>query len=365
MTNTEVQISSYFSNNLDDGNPSPCIKGAGIIESISEDAKVETGIIEMPKYVFSASVLLRREVAEVPTLLKPFLPKVGIAVMAGSSDTGKSAWLRQLVTAIVLEEEEFIGQKLDLLHYSAIYVSTEDDENSIAFLIQKQNIQKMEPERFKALRYIFETENLVKRLHNELFRMPADVVVIDTLTDVFGFNDFNNATVVRTFLHQYQKLASRYKCLVIFNHHLSKSKENGVPNKNAVLGSMAIESKARVLLELRKDRFDSSLRHLIVLKGNYLPAEVKESSVVLKFDADMIFSNTGKTEMIEDLAGNRNFNVTRELKERAAELKKQAKSVRDIVKVLFQEFNVSVGKSTVAEWVKDVSLNVPPAMQVD
>jgi hypothetical protein len=121
-----------------------------------------------------------------------------------------------------------------------------------------------------------------------------------------------------------------------------------------VLGSMAIESKARILLELRKDRFDDSLRHLIPLKGNYLPAEVKQTSVVLKFDENMLFSNTSKTVMIEELAGSRGVNVSAEMKERAAELKQQGESARKIAATLTLEFKTPIGKTVVGEWTKDV-----------
>ncbi|WP_018611846.1 AAA family ATPase [Segetibacter koreensis] len=341
-----------------------------IDDEVATDAKTgkvdsEAIIKEKPSYVFCASELIAKQVSEMPTLLKPFLPQVGIAVMAGSSDTGKSAWLRQLATAIVLNQAEFISFKLTATHHSAIYVSTEDDENSIAYLLKKQNGEQLTPEKFKGLRFIFETDNLLKRLNLELSRMPADIVIVDTLTDVFGSNDFNNALVVRSFLQQYQKLALKHQCLVVFNHHLAKAKEYSVPSKNAVLGSMAIESKARILLELRKDRFDNNLRHLIALKGNYLPAKDKQASTVLQFNEQMVFTNTGKTVVIEELAGSRNCNETGELKAKAAELKKKGESVRDIAKMLEKEFNVPVGKSTVGEWVKGVASEEPAKPGVD
>jgi archaellum biogenesis ATPase FlaH len=341
----------------------PCIKQILDTESSSEavnqeeDKKEKTSedvTVKVPRYVISGADLISKQVTEMPTLLQPFLPRVGIAVMAGSSDTGKSAWLRQLVTAVALNMYEFIGYKLNLKHKSAIYVSTEDDENSISYLMQKQNVEGLTPQQFRNLRYMFETEKLSEKLDQELGRLPADLVVIDTLTDVFGAHDFNNAVVVRAFLQQYNKLAIKHNCLIIFNHHLSKAKEHAVPSKNALLGSMAIESKARILLELRKDRFDDSLRHLIPLKGNYLPAEVKQTSVVLKFDENMLFSNTSKTVMIEELAGSRGVNVSAEMKERAAELKQQGESARKIAATLTLEFKTPIGKTVVGEWTKDV-----------
>jgi archaellum biogenesis ATPase FlaH len=307
---------------------------------------------QIPGYVINGDELLRREVAEMPTLLKPFLQKVGLALLAGSSDTGKSAWLRQLAAAIVLGLPEFLGLELTASHNSAIYVSTEDDANSVAYLLQKQNSEGVAAEKFKRLRFIFEVEGLLKRLDEELSRAPADVVVIDTLTDVFDAGDFNSAVVVKSFLQRYRSLALKHQCLIIFNHHLSKSKEFGIPSKTSILGSSGIEALARMLLELRKDRFDNSLRHLVPLKGNYVPPEVKERSMVLKFDENMLFFNTGKFTAIEELAGHRSVNSSAEMKERAAELKKQGKSVREIAKNLVEDFGVPIGKTTVAEWLR-------------
>ena len=43
----------------------------------------------------TGEMLLSRNIREIPTLLDPLLPKSGLVCLAGSSDTGKSAFLRQ------------------------------------------------------------------------------------------------------------------------------------------------------------------------------------------------------------------------------------------------------------------------------
>jgi archaellum biogenesis ATPase FlaH len=302
-------------------------------EAVNEDVEAikETVTNGLPRYVISGADLMSRQVDEMPTLLKPFLQKVGIAVMVGSSDTGKSSFLRQLATAVALDEKEFLGYKLNLTHHSAIYVSTEDDEDSMCNLMQKQNKGKDRSQFNNDLRYIFQNRNVRTMIADELTRAPADLVVIDTFSDVLATTDVNNAIVVRKFFKPYQRLANKHKCLFIFNHHTKKSQDNGLPSKHAVLGSMGIESRARVLLELRKDRFDIGLRHLLILKGNYLPGELKLRSLVLKFDDDMVFTNTGRERNIEELAGESSHNQHDELMERATELKREGHSLSNSI----------------------------------
>ncbi|HET6557897.1 MAG TPA: AAA family ATPase, partial [Prolixibacteraceae bacterium] len=74
--------------------------------------------------------LLEKGLSEMPALIEPILPKVGLAAVTGSSDTGKSSFLRHLALAIVLGDEEFLGFRINSTHQSVVYVATEDDEDA-------------------------------------------------------------------------------------------------------------------------------------------------------------------------------------------------------------------------------------------
>ena len=52
----------------------------------------------------TGEMLLNRNIREIPTLLNPLLPKSGLVCLAGSSDTGKSALLRQLSQCLYLPD---------------------------------------------------------------------------------------------------------------------------------------------------------------------------------------------------------------------------------------------------------------------
>jgi archaellum biogenesis ATPase FlaH len=241
---------------------------------------------------FSAADLLRRDVEFIPCLVEPILPTSGISAVGGASDTGKSSLLRQLAID-VCTGDTFLGFPMKSRHKRAIYVSTEDDETAVSFLLNKQNKDLLlHPDKFSDLLFIFDTEDLIERLDRLLTEKPADLVVVDCFTDLYG-RSMNQANEVRTFLNEYSQLANKHQCLVMFLHHTGKGRENDLPSKNNLLGSQAFEAKMRILLELRNDLVDDRKKHLCIVKGNYLPGEMKRDSFVLNFSDNLVFSNTG------------------------------------------------------------------------
>lgn len=242
----------------------------------------------------TGEMLLNRNILEIPSLLEPLLPKVGLACLAGSSDTGKSAFLRQLSMAVSAGQSTFLGMRLCSSHHSAIYVSTEDDETANAYLIGRQNKQlELSPTALRGLRFIFDCEDVVAELDKRLTAHPADLVVVDCFSDLY-MGSMNESNQVRLFLNQYSQLANRHQCLVIFLHHCGKRTENFMPSKHNLLGSQAFEAKMRLVLELRNDIADVTYKHLCCVKGNYLSADYKTESIKLQFSGFLTFSETGE-----------------------------------------------------------------------
>ena len=58
----------------------------------------------------------------------------------------------------------------------------------------------------------------------------------------------------------------------------------------------------RLVMELKSDMADDNLKHLCIVKGNYLPATEKNESYNLRFTDNMTFINTGGRTPIESLA---------------------------------------------------------------
>lgn len=240
----------------------------------------------------TGSDLLRRNVGDIPCLVEPILPRAGVAAMGGASDTGKSSILRQLAIN-VCTGDTFLDFPIKSRYRRAIYVSTEDDETAVSYLLNKQNKELLiHPDEYEELFFLFDTENLVSRLDGMLSDNPADLVVVDCFTDIYS-RSMNQANEVRTFLNEFSQLANRHQCLFMFLHHTGKNREHDLPSKNNLLGSQAFEAKMRAVFELRNDLADDTKKHLCIVKGNYLPAEYKKESYVLNFSENLVFSNTG------------------------------------------------------------------------
>lgn len=112
------------------------------------------------------------------------------------------------------------------------------------------------------------------------------------LTDLLN-TDLYKANDVRFFLNKYSQLAKKYQCLIIFLHHTRKNSENVAPSKNNSLGSQAIEAKCRLALEFKANLNNPTLRHLCPVKGNYIPQELKRSSIDLMFTDNLTFKSIG------------------------------------------------------------------------
>ncbi len=285
------------------GNPFDEFQPPTLAEQLRDLARSTTPLPPQikPGGVFTLGQLLDRPTNEVPKLLDPLLPKQGTAVLAGSSDTGKSSILRQLALAVAMREASFLGFPINAVHHRAICVSTEDGDEAVGPILKMQlRGRAVSEEARDRLRFVFDTENLPERLDQMLTEQPADLIIVDALGDLYEGN-MNQSNEVRRFIQKYNNLTVKHGCLVLFMHHTGKRTEEREPSKHNLLGSQGLEAKMRVAFELRADPYSGDIRHLCVLKGNYLPREAKEQSYVLRFDENLLFHNTGERATFGDL----------------------------------------------------------------
>ena len=296
----------------------------------------------MLKNYITGETLLNKGVSEVPTLLEPLLPKSGLVCIAGSSDTGKSAFLRQLAMAVSAGLDSFLGMSLHTEHRSAIYVSTEDDETASAYLVGRQNGDlQLEAQSLRGLRFIFDSEDVIADLDKCLADQPADLVVVDCFSDLYT-GSMNEGNQVRQFLVKYSLLACKHKCLIMFLHHCGKRTEMFAPSKHNLLGSQAFEAKMRLVLELRTDLRDVNYKHLCCVKGNYLSADYKSESIKLMFSEHLTFAETGERVPFEELVP---VDTEREAKYKLAkQLKEEGLTYEQIAKQLGYTDKSSVTK---------------------
>lgn len=310
-------------------------------------------VIDGYKSMYDAFELYNLEIDDVPKLLDPFFQKVGLASLVGTSDSGKSTFLRQLSLSIVLQKETFIGCKLNCKSNKVIYVSTEDDSNSVSAAIRKQIQYLMVQENnldfnlLKNLKFIFDTENLLDILALSLEEEPCDLIVIDAFTDVFA-KEINANTQVRQFLNEYDKLAKKYNCLIIFLHHIGKNTQKNTPSKDSIIGSQAFEAKMRCVIELKPNSHKENCKDLWVLKANFLDSSFKKKSYVLEMNEDLIFKETGERNSKGQNFKKDNLAIV----DKVIDLKNKGLSVRQIEAEL-KDTEFKVSKSVVGEIIKE------------
>jgi len=319
------------------------------MNKIASASKVED-TIELDESSYNALDLFNLKIKSVPKLLDPFLQTVGLASLVGTSDSGKSTLLRQLCIAIALRQENFLKFPLNTKSGKAIYVSTEDDPTSVGASIRKQieyfekEDKGLDKDLLKNIEFIFDTHQLLEKLEKRLQDDKHDLIVIDAFADVFT-KELNANTQVRQFLNDFDRLAKKHKTLIIFLHHIGKKTMNYDASKNSIIGSQAFEAKMRVVLELRPNSKD--YKDLWVLKGNFLSADYKSKSYILKFDENFIFTNTGRygshqSSKVKD---------PRRIK-KVMELYKKKLSTRAIENKL-KGTELAIGKTGVADIIKE------------
>lgn len=245
----------------------------------------------MKKNIMSAAEVLALGIKQVPMLIENLLQKIGIASLSGSSDGGKSYLLLFIAALICGDFEKLFGRKVDKKHGSVIVVCTEDTAEDICVRLSGLLEDKKINESY--LRFVFDSTNLIQTLSDELGKQPADLVIFDTLGDLFVGN-INDSIAVRKFIKPYRELAHKYECLFLFNHHIGKGKENNnAPSKNDVLGSQGIESACRTVLMLKK--VSQNKRILTIVKGNHIAEKFKSKGMVLDFDPVKGFMPTNET----------------------------------------------------------------------
>lgn len=304
-------------------------------------------------YSYSSALELYNQNTEViPKLLDPFFQKVGLASLVGTSDSGKSTFLRQLSLSIALDLDNFLGFPLNSTTNKVIYVSTEDDPSAISFSIRKQvdfllkADKDIDIELLNNLQFIFETDNLLKKLTKRLRVGPVDLIIIDAFTDVFT-KELNANTQVRQFLNDFDKLAKKNNCLILFLHHIGKNTMRATPSKDSIIGSQAFEAKMRVVVELRPNQYKQNQKDLWVLKANFLDSSHKTKSYVLEVNDNMIFSSNGdRSGKGQSFKSNNS-----QMKDKVLELHAKGFSLRKIEDAL-KDTEFKISKSAIGEMIK-------------
>ena len=248
-------------------------------------------------------------------LLDKLIPRGTLCALVGESDTGKSSFLRQLAVSIVYGDRNFLGFELNSSCRNVLYVSTEDSKEATSAWLNKYFGEEMANDaKLSKLKYVYDTDGLIKNIKEIVRQNCVDLIIIDSYADLFN-GSMNNANEVRAFLNTYNQVANKYGVTIVFLHHTKKGTSGLIPNKDNILGSQGFEAKMRSVLMLVNDENDSSLRHLCIIKNNYLSKKEKERSYVLKFNEHLTFEDTGERVLLNDLGSEPWFDDAKQMRE--------------------------------------------------
>lgn len=260
------------------------------------DCDDETG--KNQPVTYTGAELFNLDTRNIPNIIDPIIPSVGIWAIVGSSDTGKSILLRQLALSIT-RNLDFLSFKTNPKHSSVLVIATEDDSVSTSFMLRKQAETIIGLDR---IRFHFETDNIPEYIETQLTSQPVDLIIVDAWSDVFGQN-LNDSALIRQTLNIYKNLSEKFKCSIGFLHHTGKRTQKLVPSKDNILSGQGFEAKMRLVIELRADAANDDHKHLCIVKGNYLGKEYKNSSYKLLLDTETFqFSDTGQRIPFDELA---------------------------------------------------------------
>lgn len=247
--------------------------------------------------VVNAINLLNSPLKDSPKLWEPFLLSEGVAMLAGSSDVGKSSFLRQLAYAISCGNEEFLGHKLSARRRRALYVSTEDSALDVTNALGRLKLGFGDTINPDGLDFLLECHvkpaEIAKAIDEQLTKQPVDLVVIDAISDLMVGNP-NDMVNVRANLNPLKALAHKHQCLFLLMHHTVKNAEKHAADKSQINGSQALEALPRCVIILNKTDVPFE-RKLTIVKANYLGHDEKKAALMLHFDeSTLCFSLKGR-----------------------------------------------------------------------
>ena len=152
----------------------------------------------------------------------------------------------------------------------------------------------------------------------------------------------------------FSKMATDNDCAVVLLHHIGKGKDENQANKSNLLGSVAIEAKARLVMELKSSK-EENKRELWFTKGNNLSPQQKLKALSVALSEHRTFSLDGDIAITEKETDKKSkFNNKAEMVAKIVELKQKGLSydkVKAEIDLLFPDSKPSSG--IIKEWYKE------------
>ena len=288
-------------------------------------------------------------------IIDPIMERGHVSVFYGESDAGKSQFLQQLVLSLVEGDRKFLNWEYRAEYRRAIYVATEDIEQDVRRVLKRManpSVSKY----LKNLEYIFEDEatesieKLIKRLEESISVQAVDLIVIDAMMDVFEGSMNDAGQIRKQFMKPLKRLAKESKTHIMVLTHVAKGRQRNGASKDNILGSQAIEASARLVMEYKRDPDPGRdhIRHLCIVKSNYLPPDYKSLSYELERDPHTFRVKATGNRVDTDQLAKQSKTADPEMESKIISRKKSGISNANIAAEL------GIGESTVQRRVKEL-----------
>lgn len=208
-------------------------------------------------------------------LVQEMIPSRQVTLLYGDGGTGKSLLALQLAVAVALrgkrELQSWLG--LPVLQGKAIYLGAEDEQDEL--LRRLSDIVAAESATFEDLADLqirslagedallateeahkpLKPSDLYERVRRELKRYGPELLVLDTLADMYPASEIDRAKV-RQFVGLLKKLAQDYDCAIVMLAHPSKA---GMESGRGDSGSTAWNGSVRSRLYLQFPKAEDGL----------------------------------------------------------------------------------------------------------
>jgi archaellum biogenesis ATPase FlaH len=225
--------------------------------------------------------LAQLDKSDPPMLLEGLLPTTEIALLAGTPGLGKSTLSRELAVSVVSGKDTFLGLRLNAKHRRVLYVACEDGTLQTARILERYSAQMSE-----GLEFIWggrlTLKEILEEIDTALDEGPADLVVIDSLGNIFK-GEQNSNSDIQAFFSKFAEVAER--TCVLFLHHLRKAGHGMAPDQVHIQGGGAFVQRARCVLMLTGPKHQST-RFLHCEKENDVSDLFKQEALVLDFDSN-------------------------------------------------------------------------------
>lgn len=282
--------------------------------------------------------------------------------IVGGSDSGKSTFLRELAIAVAQGEEEFQSFPLRTQTKKVLIFSLEDGERDVNSFLNDFRHDLIATEELENIHFVFEYEGkAIDTLKKITDHEKYDLIIIDSYSDVFDGYSGNDQMETKRFLNTYDAIAKAQDAALIFLHHINKASKESKVSKDSTMGSAGFQQGVRSLVVVNKMQGKySTLRHIVVEKGNYVSSADKRKELILNFNEETLSFEFVRLVEIKAPASKERYSKKerREILSFCVRLKKQQPNIssRKMEDAVREKFGKSPVHTTIENWLKNSRL---------